>query len=180
MKALTIIFCILLTVSLNAQDEQPKSLSQEGYKMWTMSKPALRVGIGIQKALYTELGLAMHKYMYNDLGYASSTYYTAFEWTPLIGSEADPLYAAKLGYEVNARTLALGIECKFQSDTNDNDFFITPKIGLGAFGLINLFYGYNISTAGNVFDKVGNNQFSLVVNLYRLGFRRGIESGQMK
>ena len=63
------------------------------------------------------------------------------------------------------RVLALGIETKFLTDTKDNDFILAPKIGFGLFGIVNLFYGYNISFAGSPFADIGHNQFSLVCNL---------------
>lgn len=145
---------------------------RDGYEQWTKYRTSLRIGLGIQKSFFPELGISRHKYTYNDLGFASSTYYTSFEWTPPINQNMDKsIYGVKIGYEINARTLALGFEIKYQKDIKDYDFVITPKIGFGFFGILNIFYGYNISTVGSPFSKVGHNQFSIIFNLNRQFFK---------
>jgi hypothetical protein len=133
---------------------------------WTKYNPSLRLGLGLQKSIYMEAGISLHKYIVGCTGYASKTAYMSLEWVPTIKPESEKaIYGLKLGYEMNASLIAFGIETKYQSDLNKNDIVLTPKIGLGIYGMINVFYGYNISFNRSPFGRVGHHQFSLVVNL---------------
>jgi len=166
----------LTTLVLFGQDTTKtiQSENRDGYKKWTNYRTSIRTGLGAQESFYFEVGISRLKYIYNDLGYASGAYYGAFEWTPTFSPDKERnIYGLKIGYEINARILALGIETKFQSDRKENDFVITPKIGFGVLGVVNLFYGYNISTTGNPFSRIGNHQFSIVCNLNRHIFKNG-------
>ncbi|TKC13140.1 hypothetical protein FA048_05875 [Pedobacter polaris] len=140
------------------------NVSRPGYKKWTNSKSSLRFGLGVQKTFFAEVGLSRHKYLYNDLGYASKAYYTSVEWVPKFSNANNHIYGIKAGYELNARILALGLEAKYQTDFKDNDIILTPKIGVGVMGVLNLFYGYNISTNKSPFPYIRHHQFSIVCN----------------
>jgi hypothetical protein len=124
-----ILILSLMVCSICSAQETIKSKSDSiyGYKRWTKYHNALRIGIGTQKSFYTELGLSRHQFTFNDLGYASSTYYSSIELTPTFSSTNKNIYAIKAGYEINARTLALGIEGKYQTDFMKNHIVITPK-----------------------------------------------------
>jgi hypothetical protein len=133
---------------------------------WTKYNPSLRLGFGLQRSIYTEAGISFHKYIVGCTGYASKTAYMALEWMPTIRPENENnIYALKTGYEVNGSIIALGIEAKYQSDLKKNDIVLTPKVGLGIYGMINIFYGYNISFNRSPFTRVGHHQFSIVANL---------------
>ena len=107
--------------------------------------------------------LALHKCNYGCTGFFSNDFYTALEWTP---DKEDDLYGLKVGYEVNAYLLNLGLEVKYQTSFQKNDVVITPKIGLGLYGDVNIFYGYNISINNSPFKHIiSNHQFSIVFNL---------------
>lgn len=159
------LFAILLFTSCLAlaQDSLKLNTNKLGYKKWTNYKTSLRFGLGVQKSFFTEVGLSRHKYLYNDLGFASKAYYTSAEWMPRF-SNNDNVYGLKVGYELGARAVALGLEAKYQTDFNANDIVFTPKIGLGFMGVLNLYYGYNISTNSSPFSAVRHNQFSIVCN----------------
>lgn len=177
MKMKPLLFSIFLPFLLNlnpksfAQDStktQSKVTNKEGYKRWTIYRTSVRFGIGVQKSFYSEIGVSRLRYFYNDLGYAATVHYAAIEWTPtFFPDKPKNIFGLKVGYELNMRTLALGLETKYQTDGSQNDFVLTPKIGLGFFGVVNVFYGYNISFAGSPFADIGHNQFSVVANLNR-------------
>jgi len=165
MKLILFIQLCFITSFVFAQDSL-QTIHKEGYKKWTNYKTAPRFSLGLQKAFYAELGIARHQYMYNDLGYAAKAYYAALEYVPIFKSSTDKsIYGLKLGYELNARILALGLEGKYLTDFKQNDFVLTSKLGLGIMGVIHVFYGYNISTNRSPFPKIGHHQFSLVCNL---------------
>ena len=169
-KNILLLLLIILSLSIYGQDSTrvDSATNKEGYKHWTKYHTSLRLGIGYQKTFYSELGLARHKFIYNDLGYASSTYYTSIEWIPtILPNKPKNMYGLKVGYEINARTLALGVEAKYQTDFVKNNIVFTPKVGFGLLGIINLFYGYNISVIPNSFQEISKNQFSIIVNLSR-------------
>lgn len=156
-------FLLVITASLSLKAQ--KGVFRYGYKEWTDYMPSIRLGIGTQSSVYTEVGFSRLKYIYNDLGYAATAHYVALEWAPSTSVQMKNVFGLKAGWEANLRTLALGIEGKYQTNSINNDFLITPKIGFGVFGVVNLFYGYNISLSGVNFSGIGNNQFSVVCNL---------------
>lgn len=165
--SLTVLLTLIFTSSYGQGDKADTLRRIEGYKQWTKERTSLRIGLGTQGSFYSEIGISRLKYIYNDLGYGATNKYVSTEWTPNRN-----VWGFKGGYEMNLRVLAIGIEGKYQTDFGKSDFVITPKIGLGVIGMLNLFYGYNISTHGRPFDNVAPNQFSLNVNLNRQFLRR--------
>jgi hypothetical protein len=156
----------LTALSLSAQEQKNPLSEREGYKEWTRWRTAGRVALGVQRSFYTELGVARHKYMFAENGFAAQAYYAAFEWTPTTKPETENhIFGIKTGYEINAGLLALGLEAKYLFDKADSDFVITPKVGMGFFGVVNIFYGFNISTNDRPFSRIGKNQFSVNFNL---------------
>ncbi len=156
----------LTASSLSAQEQKVPLSEREGYKEWTRGRTAGRLALGVQRSFYTELGVARHKYIFSEQGYAAQAYYAAFEWIPTTQPETENhIFGIKTGYEINAGPLALGLEAKYQFEKDDSDFVITPKVGMGFFGVVNIFYGFNISINDRPFSRVGKNQFSVNVNL---------------
>ena len=160
-----ILVIMFVGVNLYAQETSRDSLDYfiSNKQFGTEKQISIRVGGGLQKSFYTETGIAFHKCIYGDTGFFSNDFYTALEWTP---NKNQNLYGLKFGYEANTFLLNVGLEVKYQTDFKKTDFVITPKVGLGLFGDVNIFYGYNISTNKNPFsDIIGNHQFSLIFNL---------------
>lgn len=127
---------------------------------WSRKRIELRAGVGLQKSFYTELGLAYHKCNYSDVGFGSNTFYTAVEYTP-----GPNIYALKAGYELNVMLVAFALETKYQTNFTHKDFVVTPKIGIGLFGDMLLYYGYNISTNRRPFTNIGRHHVSLIGNI---------------
>lgn len=161
-------FLLILICSCFAMSGQeiPKDSLSEiyRYKQFTTEKQiSIRVGAGFQKAFYSELGLALHTCTYGDTGFFSNDYYSAIEWTP---NKEHNIYGLKVGYEANAYLLNIGLEVKYQTDFIKKDVVITPKIGLGIFGDVNIFYGYNISANNNPFSQaIGIHQLGIIFNI---------------
>jgi hypothetical protein len=167
MKPLFLLTC-LCSFLLSAGQDTLTIRHRPGYKKWTDFATVPRVGAGIQNTAYVELGLARHRFCFNDLGVASSAYYAAIEWTPIKN-----IYGIKGGYEMNARTAALGLEVKYQTSLLIHDIVLTPRIGLGGAGIVNVFYGFNISFFKLPFPAIGRHQFSVVFNYNKLAFSKG-------
>lgn len=133
---------------------------------WSGLKPTIRAGLGMQKNFFAEFGLGVYSFKKSGKNNNARGIYGAFEWMPTIGQfDNKDVFGWKLGYEMNIKMLALGLDAKYQTRKNINDFVITPKIGLSLNGVVNLLYGYNISTKGRPFDEVGSHQFSLIFNI---------------
>ena len=146
------------------QEIQKDSLEPLFYKRHVTSEKqiSIRVGGGIQRKLFTEIGVALHKCNYGDLGFFSNDFYTALEWFP---NKQNNLYALKMGYEANANLINVALEVKYQTDFQEKDVVIIPKIGLGLFGDVNVFYGYSISTNNEPYSNIiGKHQVSIVFN----------------
>jgi hypothetical protein len=170
MKFYSVVFilCLHTLISFSQDSSSVQKNNIEGYKKWSRNQICGRLGMGIQKSGYNELGVSLLKYYFNDLGYAAKNTYIAFEWNYGIPKHDERrVIGFKIGHEINLRSLALGIESKYLTDNEKSDFVITPKIGLGMMGLLNIFYGYNISLENNPFADIKQNQVSLVINLNR-------------
>ncbi len=102
------------------------------------------------------------KFTTSCTGFFSKTYYSSLEFLPKT-ENYKPVYALKIGINYNLSILAVGLETKYQTNFNEKDFIIAPKIGLG-FGLINAFYGYNISLNERL-TNTNKHFFSLVANI---------------
>lgn len=132
-------------------------------------KSALRVGLGFQNNFFSEIG---YRYKIKPelkpgcaFAYMPNAAYTMIEWTAK-SNNFDAVYGVKIGYEqMLSWLLSYGIEAKYQTNFEQKDFVITPKLGFFATQKFSLFYGYNISTNGNPFANVGKHQFSLIFNL---------------
>lgn len=132
-------------------------------KTWKKFNLSPRMGVGIQKSFYTEVGLSFQKYIYEARhGFMVFNIYSAFEWKPSTPGEK-PVYGTKLGYEIVNNGSAGGIEVKYQWNSEHEDVVFTPKFGFGI-GFVNLFYGYNLSTNKYPFPTIRKHQFSLVIN----------------
>ena len=104
--------------------------------------------------------------------YSPSAFYSTIELTTKSDSFKD-VYAVKVGYEqMLSLPLSYAIEAKYQTNFDNKDFVITPKVDLFASEKFSVFYGYNIFTNGNPFGNVGRHQFSLIFNFNKNTFAK--------
>lgn len=160
MKLKLITLCFLFTIVVFSQDEVQKATSD-----WDESI-AFHGSFGVQKSLFAELGIS--KFSLMEVGYfpLSKSVYSSIEFSPTIRPEDENhIYGWKVGYEFSIVVVSAALEAKYQTDFKNNDFVITPKLGLGAFGVVTFYYGFNISTNNKPFSRIGNHQFSIVCNL---------------
>lgn len=169
--ALLIVFLLSVTSLCNAQDSS--SLAHlEGYRHWTKFRTCPRIGVGVQKSFYSELGIERSRFAISEAGGTFNAYYASLEWIPTILPEKSRnIYGAKIGAEIAANYLNYGLELKYLSDGQKQDFVITPKAGIGFFGLAELFYGYNFSFNKHPFEFAAQNQLSLIININRKAWR---------
>lgn len=158
---------VIMCIGLNAfTQETPKdSLAFMPNNSLSIIKKqvSIRAGGGLQNSFYAELGLALHECNYGCTGFFSNAFYGSLEWIP---SRNRDIYGVKIGYEINAYLLNLGLETKYQTDFKEKDVVLTPKIGLGLYGDLNIFYGYNISINNSPFrETIGQHQLSIIFNI---------------
>jgi hypothetical protein len=171
MSAKLLLAFFLLASAGYAQDSLPFVATSESYKKWTKYKPAARAGIAFQKSFSAELGFALHSYYTSDTGFAGRAMYVSAEWAPAFKNYQDNIYAAKLGYELSGGALGIGLEAKYQTDFDDNDMVITPRVGFSAAATISIYYGYNFSTGDYPFGRMTQNQVTVVFNLNRYNYK---------
>lgn len=149
----------IIVIGQEVNDFAQDTIPHRHYSWHTM---AFRTGFGFNKAFYYEIGPS---YVFHEAdaieGFGNAAIYTTFEWTP-----APNTYGVKFGGEFGSNLSMVALEFKYQSDNVEDDFVITPKIGLGL-GFVNMYYGFNISTNKYPFDKIGKNQFTMVFNINR-------------
>jgi hypothetical protein len=164
---LTLILLFLTTfISFGQDASKTKNTESDDENEWSNLKPTIRAGLGMQKNFFAEFGLGIYTFKSNGSGSNARGIYGAFEWMPTINRfDNRDVFGWKLGYEMNIKFLALGLDAKYQTRKGINDFVITPKAGISINGVVNLLYGYNISTRNRPFDEVGSHQFSLIFNI---------------
>lgn len=139
---------------------------------WTAYKPALRIGAGATPKYYTELGFSLLSY-YPGRHLSSSCFYASVEIISLMSEDRGFLFAwPKLGYEYSFSGLLLGMEGKYQTGLRTSDVVFTPRIGASFAGVVNVSYGFNISTNRRPYKEYQASQLSLTLNLYRKIFTR--------
>lgn len=133
---------------------------------YSWNSPAVRLGMGIQKAFSAELGFSYVFHQFDSrFGSGNGIIYSTWEWLP-----EEKINGVKVGAELSQQLGALGLDIKYQFSNEAYDIVLTPKIGLGL-GFLNVFYGYNLSVHKNPFNRMGNHQFSFVFNLTRKYFK---------
>jgi hypothetical protein len=160
MKLKLVALCFLFSMAVFSQDEVQKEVSD-----WDKSI-AFHGGFGVQKSFFAELGVS--KFYYMEVGYFPITkaIYSSIEFSPTLKpQEENHIYGLKVGYEFTIVAVSAALEAKYQTDFKNNDFVITPKLGIGACGVVTFYYGFNISTNNKPFSRIGNHQFSIVCNL---------------
>lgn len=166
MKRIFLLIVILVTVVNSGKCDNEKLLSgKEFSSVQCNSKPytLLHFGIGMQKSFYAELRLSRFKYSGFHHSKHPFNYYGAIEWMPNLSKfRENNLFGLKAGYELNLRIVVIAIEPKYLTNGNIYNLFVTPKVGFN-FSRVILYYGYNIPAIGIPFSKVGNHQFSLVI-----------------
>ncbi len=162
MKQSFLLFTFLIIVTLvNAQE--PDTCKRKAPASWKKMELAPRVAFGIQKRFCIEAGAVLQQYFYDPRhGFLANAFYTSVEWTPGKGNEK-AVIGVKAGAESVYNGGTMGIEVKYMTNEDENDFVITPKIGFGI-GLVTIFYGYNFSTNKYPFDRIRKHQFSLAIN----------------
>lgn len=122
----------------------------------------VRLSIGIHNYFQSEIGYSRMKFTTSCTGFFGKTYYSSLEFMSKT-ENYKAVYGLKVGIDYNLSILAIGLETKYQTNFDQKDFLISPKIGLG-FGLINVFYGYNISLNDRL-PNTNKHFFSLVANI---------------
>ena len=123
----------------------------------------IRLGVGFQNSFSYEIGYAHHKTNSGDTGFFSKGYFTSVEYIPKTASY-NSIVGLKTGYEIATLLGAVAIETKYQTNFDQTDFVITPKLGVGFGSFLFLTYGFNISTNNNPFPNVSRHQISFIVN----------------
>jgi len=144
---------------MSQEDETYVEEERYGYNDWTDYMWCYRAGVGTQSSLYGEAGISRLRYVYDNVGQSSEAQYFSVEWTPtILPDKPRNIYGFKLGWEINIVMLALAAEIKYQTDFELDGWVATPKVGFGMFGMVNLYYGYNIWLNTNPFDEIRHHQ----------------------
>lgn len=129
----------------------------------------MRVGVGYQNVWYTEVGLSYHSAGGDIVSPHATCFYSSFEFTPSLNiPKIDNIFGLKMGGEQTGHLLVGGGEFKYLFDLNNNSaLFVTPKIGFGIFGSINIMYGYNLllTNKNESFNPISAHQISIIINI---------------
>lgn len=141
---------------------QHDSTSKRSSLYWTP-----RIGIGIQKSPYIELGVS-RLHIPPDKMFASDCIYSSIEVNRSQAENVRPyFYGIKIGYETSWSLGMLAIEPKYLTDFSTGKLILSLKAGVSLIGAVNLLYGYNIGKNLEDFKRIGTHQISIIANLNR-------------
>lgn len=90
--------------------------------------------------------------------------YDYFSLSAEFETGTNPLVAAKAGYHFVLGVPSVGVSTLWYTDGTNSDFVLRPEVGLSAFGIATLSYGYNLQARQSI-ERVTVNQISLKVIL---------------
>lgn len=128
--------------------------------------PVWQVGLFRQGAL---TGVQASRLFTNDEEW-SETLYGPSVGLDISGNSENFVLAPKLSYEAMFAVVGGRLDLSYNLNQNiTGDLRLTPQIGLGVFGLLNLYYGYGFHVAGTRLDALGNHRLSLYINFLHIG-----------
>ena len=170
MKNLFLVFSILFFSNLLAQTDSlviQDSISRIRIYTSTEKSLDLRLGYGKYDAHFIEIGIAKTTVTWGCMGNTGSSIYGSLEFIPSQWTHHEEnIYAIKTGAEVNILFFSLGAEAKYQTDFHQNDFVLSPKVGIGFANRFMVYYAYQASLHNQPFDDaLSPHQFQVVCNI---------------
>ncbi len=155
---------LFLMISAQARCQEYNSPLGKGKKNRDV---CFRGELGWNRSWFLSLGAS---YVYSNINSHSPIFWVAYaaaEANLATYNSNTPFYSYKAGFETGG-LLGLGAEVRNNTDFAGKDHIIfTPKIGLCAFGYVNMYYGYNVFRSADNLFGIGHSQLSLSVNLNR-------------
>lgn len=156
-----------LSFSSKCQDMSFLMEDEKGEEFVNPFSVELRGAVGVQETILAEAGLAyLRTYEAGGIPQAQC-FYNSVEWIPedFRPQNKPSIYSLKLGFEYTFVFVVFATEFKFATDSEKGNFYVTPKIGVGGEGLLNLLYGYNILFSNKeVTNQISPHQVTLVCN----------------
>ncbi|WP_303312355.1 hypothetical protein [Hymenobacter sp. BT730] len=159
----------MLTSTAGAQTTD--SLDWQQARFYAPPKTVWRVGGAFQPKAWLEVGLIRHKVQWQALGVASFGPYVSTEFR---FTKDKFLLGPKVGYSFGATALGGDISAAYYTDFKRGQVVLTPALGTGLAGFVNLLYGYNVRFGGDRLAEVGRHRFSVSANLNFRYRQRGI------
>ncbi|GAB3240791.1 hypothetical protein GCM10027346_35450 [Hymenobacter seoulensis] len=151
----------LITNILQAQT--PDSLaSHQRARYHAPPRTVVRVGGAFQPKSWLEIGLVRHRVQWQALGVASGGPYVA---TDFRFTKDKLLIGPKVGYSFGAMALGGDLSAAYYTNFTKGQLVLTPALGVGAGGFVNLLYGYNLRFGGDRLAEVGRHRFSISATL---------------
>jgi hypothetical protein len=124
---------------------------------------AIRVGIGLEKSPYLELG-------FSRLGIVDKSWPGAFCFYAAgqlnVSHQEEHvryIYGGKVGFETAWMIGMWGAEIKYLTNNKESQVYFTPKVGFSAVGFVSILYGYNVPRKDKL-DEIGSHQISITLN----------------
>lgn len=159
-KPILFFVLVLIVLKSNAQSENTSN-----YKWGAM------IGYKYQETNFIELGLVCSK-----MGKGSGYFNDGILSQKNIGVGLDInlsnfLIGPKLSYEINYVFIAARANITTYTDFKKTDIRFTPEIGITLFGLLNIYYGYNLALSDFQFNEIGNHRIGVHINIIPFLYR---------
>lgn len=157
---LSTVFFTFTYVAVVAQADSLRTDKSEFYN-------ALRVGIGVERSPYVEVGLSRIGIADKGLESGSFCFYGAGQVNVShAAGRPSYLYGGKVGFETAWMIGMWAVELKYLTNGKDSQMYFTPKVGLSALGFMSILYGYNTPRKDKL-GEVGTHQISITINYSR-------------
>jgi len=161
----------IFVLSLLCSNLQAQANSKDSMRVKTVidnKSINLYASTGFQKSYFYEVGLGYSHFQGNNRGnMVNYGIYSTFEHT-VRNRKNHQVNGVKTGVYFAALSGGYAVEAKYLWYPKQQDWIITPKIGIVIGGMILLNYGYNISLNDQTFQQIGSHQFSLSLNVSAL------------
>lgn len=152
---------ILLGVCL-IQNKANGQVEEQSNKAVSKYYNTIRIGVGIEKSGYAEVGYSRLIIFDKGLNSGSVNFYASGQFN-LVQNDTN-IYGGKIGFETSWMIGMWGVELKYLTNNKYSQLYFTPKIGLSLLGAASLLYGYNIPKQDKL-EHIGRHQISLTLNL---------------
>ncbi|MCT4587393.1 MAG: hypothetical protein N4A71_06190 [Carboxylicivirga sp.] len=156
---LLIFMCFAITQTPNAQTSNEQTKQNEFLTI------APRFGVGIHNYTNLEVGISSIYINNRGLAFGAASAYTVFIFQQSDWNSSFNTYGVKAGLQSSWSIFMWGLEWKTLFANEENDNYLSPKIGLSLMDIFNVEYAYNVLNTNNDIQINSKHQIGININL---------------
>lgn len=123
-----------------------------------------RLSLGIERSVFVDAGYAYSlEHIHNP---AFIVFYASAQLNKTTNdSNIDVIFGPKVGVEATFEALIGGIEMRYMTTGYESQWYVTPRVGLTAMGVLSLTYGRNFTNGSQFKNEISKNQLALILRI---------------